>query len=158
MDTDLQQVLSRLVSIEQKLTVMNGKLDDLLDDYAEDETDENIKTVSSPDDFISEEEIRQNGQKVPYNKLQDKEQMRNFREFLSYVRMHEKEFTTKEYEFAGFADKNFSDIRISDNSRRILGTAYQKAYHRPWSFSFLRGYMFKWRNQVAWEWQDGTYD
>ena len=97
------------------------------------------------DDFVSEEDIISKGQKVPYNKITNDREIEEFREFISYVRSHEHEFQAKEFDYAGFADKNFSDVRLSDNSRRILGTAYAKLYKKPWNFNFIRGNMFKLR-------------
>jgi hypothetical protein len=110
------------------------------------------------DDFVSEEDIISKGQKVPYNKIVDDREIEEFREFITYVRTHEHEFASKEYDYAGFADKNFSDVRLSDNSRRILGTAYAKVYKRPWKFNFIRGNMFKLRGSIAWRWNDGSED
>ena len=149
------------------LVGMDKKLDDLLyeDEVASTPANrvpeyktEEINNVTQVSDFVTEEVIRQQGQKIPYNKLEGREQLIRFKEFLAYIRLNESKFTPKEFEFASYADKNFSDIRISDNSRRILGTAYQKAFRKPWEFKFVRGYMYKFDNQMAWQWEDGSLE
>lgn len=146
---------SMLVKIEE----IDKKVDQLLYEDVIEEPEQSFPTRKSDfNDFVDDPQIRQNGQKIPYNKLEGMDQIAKFRAFLSQVRMHEDKFSQKEYEFAGFADKNFSDIRISDNSRRILGTAYQRYYGKPWEFRFMRGYMYKWQGQMAWEWEDGSLD
>jgi hypothetical protein len=156
---------SRLTRIDEKLIAMDRKLDDLLDDYDEPASNDaperefgKTENVVQIDTFISDEEIRKQGQKIPYNKLEGREQVRKLKEFLAYIRLHEDKFSAKEFEFAGYADKNFGDIRISDNSRRILGTAYQRAFSKPWDLQFKRGYMFKFEEQKTWQWEDGTTD
>jgi hypothetical protein len=146
----IEMILKGIVS---KIENLETKVEELYNDFDEDE----YVSTAEKTRFISEDEIYKHGQKVPYNKLEGN-QVYEFRNFLSYVRMNEKKFTTKEFDYAGFADKNFSDIRISDNMRRILGQAYAKVYKEPWKFSFVRGYLFKWEGQKAWEWETGERD
>jgi len=157
-ETLLRQFMSKLDNIEHKV-------DEVLyeDDVSSNSRDDghfgrgnNRSTID--DDFVSEEDIISKGQKVPYNKITNDREIEEFREFISYVRSHEHEFSSKEYDYSGFADKNFSDVRLSDNSRRILGTAYAKLYKKPWNFNFIRGNMYKLRGSIAWRWQDGTED
>lgn len=156
----LERVENVVRSMLVKLDEVDKKIDELM--YEDEIESEKIMPTKSRmsefSEFVDEADIRKNGQKIPYNKLMGSEQISRFRGFLSYIRMHEDQFTDKEFEFASFADKNFSDIRISDNSRRILGTAFQKAYHKPWDFRFVRGYMYKYQGQMAWEWEDGSLD
>jgi hypothetical protein len=142
-----------------KIDNIDNKLDTLL---YEDEVDAGpqYRTSRNVDDgdFVSEEDIIAKGQKVPYNRIDDQQEIEEFRDFINYVRSHEKEFTQKEYDYSGFADKNFSDVRLSDNSRRVLGTAYSKVYRKPWAFNFVRGNMFKYKGSIAWRWSDGRED
>lgn len=132
------------------LNRLEKKVDDLLYDYDDDKEEEQHKVV--PDESIYER-----GQKVPYNKLEGS-QVQAFRSFLEYVRMNESLFSQKEVEYSGFADKNFSDIRISDNMRRMFETAYYRVYRKQWPFTFIRGYLYKLGTQKAWSWADGTKD
>ena len=67
-------------------------------------------------------------------------------------------FTSKERDYASFSDKSFSDIRLSDNTRRILGQAYMKVYRKEWDFHFERGLMHKYKQQIAWSWSNGERD
>jgi len=147
-----------------KLDTIEHKIDEVLYEDEVNEGNRGAAATSSfrdrvvDDDFVSEEDIISKGQKVPYNKIVEPNEVEEFREFISYVRSHEHEFQSKEFDYAGFADKNFSDVRLSDNSRRILGTAYAKVYKKPWKFSFIRGNMFKLRGSIAWRWADGSED
>lgn len=150
----LRRIESLLEGLVSKIDNLETKVEELYNDFEEDEY--NVK-VEEENRFISSDEIYQHGQKVPYNKIEGP-QIHKFRNFLAYIRMNEDKFTSKEFDFAGFADKNFSDIRISDNMRGILGEAYAKAYKTPWTFKFIRGYLYKWQGRKAWEWQDGTRD
>ena len=152
-DTKLDRIEMMLRKLDAKLDSLETKVDELYEDY-EDDTKER-QTLSNP--FVDEETTVKNGQKVPYNRL-DSDQVPKFRNFLSHVRMNEKAFTQKEIDYCGFADKTFSDIRISDNARRILGQAYQKAYGKPWSFTFVRGYLYKLDGNKCWRWSDGSID
>ena len=155
-----------------KLEEMDRKLDSIMNDYEDEEPLPDNVPAKAPlrtfggddvkqeeddfDEFISDDMIKTKGQKIPYNKIDDREQVRQFREFISYVRMNERKFTQQEIDAATFADKSFSDVHISDNSRRILGAAYQKAYGKPWKMTFIRGHMYKYQGQITWEWKDGT--
>jgi len=149
-DALLRQVLVKMDTID-------NKMDQLL--YEDDiDTDPRERTYRTDDGFVSENDIITKGQKVPYNRIDNEEDMNEFREFITYVRNHEHEFTQKEFDYAGFADKNFSDVRLSDNSRRVLGTAYAKLHKRQWDFNFVRGNMFKHKGSIAWRWSDGRED
>jgi len=150
----LSRIETMLKGLVSKIDSLEGKVDEL---YYEDDNDEYSTKTEPTNRFVEGDEIYKHGQKVPYNKLEGS-QTHEFRNFLSYVRMNEKKFTSKEYDYAGFADKNFSDIRISDNMRRILGQAYTKAYKEAWKFTFVRGYLYKWEGNKAWEWEDGSRD
>jgi len=149
MDAIIRQMLVKLDNID-------NKLDQLLyeDDIAEDQS----SRYRHNDDFISEEDIISKGQRVPYNRIDNPKEIDEFRNFIAYVRNHQKEFTSKEFDYAGFADKDFSDVRLSDNSRRVLGTAYAKVYKKPWNFNFVRGNMHKLQGSIAWRWSDGRQD
>jgi hypothetical protein len=153
-DDKLSRIETMLKGIVSKIDNLETKVDELYEDVDDNEF---VPKVEGTSRFISEDEIYKNGQKVPYNKLEG-DQVYEFKNFLSYIRMHEGKFTSKEYDYAGFADKNFSDTRISDNMRRILGQAYAKVYKEPWKFRFIRGYLYKWEGQKAWEWEDGSRD
>lgn len=154
--TKLERLENAVRSLVVKIEEIDKKVDELI--YEDDIAPEQAKITSDFRDFVDDHQIRSNGQKIPYNKLEGAGQIAKFRAFLSHIRMNEDKFSQKEFEFAGFADKNFSDIRISDNSRRILGTAFQRCYGKPWEFRFMRGYMYKWQGQMAWEWEDGSLD
>lgn len=138
-----------------KLEAMDKKLDDIL--YEDDIYNNKVpssKPVQYRDEPPTSDDLYKKGQKIPYNKIAGEDQLKEFREFLYYIRMNEDQFTQREFEFASYADKNFDDIRISDNSRRILAQAYQKAYHRQWPFKFERGYMYKYLGSIGWQWGD----
>lgn len=110
------------------------------------------------DRFIEEDEIYKHGQKIPYNRITDPNDMDKFRDFVAYVQLNEHMFSQKEIDYARFSDKNFSDIRLSDNTRRILGMAYNRVHKRQWAFNFERGVMHKYQGQIAWSWSDGSRD
>lgn len=148
-DNAIQRVENTLLRMNSRLISMERKIDMIL---YEDEYDEAGINVDNND---PDAEIKRFGQKMPYNRLDGIEQVERFRSFLHYVRMHESKFTPNEFKFAGYADKSFEDIRLSDNSRRILGSAYVKAYRKEWDFTFVRGFMYKYNNQIVWEWSDG---
>jgi len=143
-----------------RLDVMERKLQELLEDdyYEDDERPVSRRNESKENRFIDEDEIYKLGQKIPYNRITNENDMEGFREFVSYVRMHEDRFSAKEVDYSGFADKNFRDIRLSDNSRRILGQAYIKAYGKQWTFNFERGFMYKLHGQISWMWANGEKD
>lgn len=149
-DNGMQRIENALQRMNSKLISMERKIDMIL--YEEEYEEAGINVDNDP-----ENEIKRFGQKMPYNRLDGIEQVERFRSFLHYVRMHESKFTPQEFKFAGYADKTFEDVRISDNSRRILGTAYAKAYKRDFEvdFKFVRGFMYKYNNQIVWEWPDG---
>ena len=154
-DTVLRQMLA-------KMDTLDHKLDELL---YEDEVDSDPRVRGNSfkreesSEFVSEEDIVSKGQKVPYNRIDDDRDLDEFRRFLSHVQDNPREFTSKELDYVGFAaDKNFSDVRLSDNSRRILGTAYSKAFKKAWNFKFVRGNMYKLRGNIAWRWDDGKTD
>jgi len=151
-DHMMRQFLTKLDNMEHKLDQV------LYEDEISESTSKSYFRERAEDDFVSEEDIISKGQKVPYNKITNLEDIEEFRDFITYVRTHENEFGSKEFDYAGFADKNFSDVRLSDNSRRILGTAYAKMHKRPWNFRFIRGNMFKLRGSIAWRWSDGSQD
>lgn len=144
-----------------KMDSIDHKLDQLL---YEDDVDEaprgNTRYARDTDDFISEEDILNKGQKVAYNKIVDKNSVETFRQFIQYMLTHEHEFTTKEVDYARFKENNdrFSDVRLSDNHRRILGTAFAKTHGRAWDFPFIRGTMFKYQGSIVWRWTDGGVD
>jgi hypothetical protein len=147
----LEKLIQNLVG---KVTSLDKKVDEVLyedDSYVEEYNEPNRHRIDSDDD------IYKHGQKVPYNKLSGND-MYDFRDFIKYIRMHEHDFTEKEFDYAGFSDKNFRDVRISDNARRVLGNAYQKMYRKPMPFRWVRGYLYKLDGQNAWEWNDGTRD
>ncbi len=158
-DTMMRQFLSKLDVIEHKLDELLYE-DDVDNNHAFQRGATSNRSFSNDvsDDFVSEEDIISKGQRVPYNKITNDRDMDEFKSFIAYVRTHEHEFDAKTFDYAGFADKNFSDIRLSDNSRRILGTAYQKLHKKPWNFQFIRGSMFKLHGSIAWRWNDGSED
>jgi uncharacterized membrane protein YcgQ (UPF0703/DUF1980 family) len=157
-DTKLDRIEALLRSMILKIDNMDQKLIELIeDDYYEDNPRAS-KQTSFTDRFIDEDEIYKKGQKIPYNRITVEKDLNNFREFVSYIRMHEDKYSAKEVDYAGFSDKNFSDIRLSDNTRRILGQAYQRTYGSPWPFKFERGFMHKYLGQIAWSWADGSKD
>jgi hypothetical protein len=139
-----------LTALIKKVDRLETKVDDILNDY--DPEDNPPPKRESFDD-----EIYAKGDRVPYNRL-DGDQLTKFREFLAYVRMHEDQFSQKEIDYASFADKNFSDTRLSDNMKRILEQAYFRIYRKQWNFTFVKGYLFKWQGQKAWRWADGLED
>jgi hypothetical protein len=113
---------------------------------------------SSPkqSDFL-DDEIYTKGDRIPYLKLEG-ENVFEFREFISHIRMNSQNFTEREVDYASFADKNFKDIRISENAKRILQVAYFRLYREPWPFKFIKGYLHKMNGLKAWSWSDGTRD
>lgn len=153
----IEQVLR---SILTKMDDMDAKLQELLNDdyYEEPKTPAQVVSINTDNRFIDEEEIYQHGQRIPYNRIVGNDDMEVFRDFVMYIRLHERQFSAREIELAAFADKNFSDIRISDNTRRVLGQSYTRINKKAWPISFERGYMIKWKGQIAWEWADGTRD
>jgi hypothetical protein len=151
-DDRLDRIEELLNTLVHQVKAIETKVEDLYEyDDAEPERE------SETNRFIDENEIFKLGAKVPYNKLEGA-QVSSFRAFLSDVRMNEKRYTQKELENASFADKNFSDIRISDNMRRSLSQLYEKTYRKAWDFRFIRGYLCKYEGQKAWQWSDGSKD
>lgn len=146
-NTQFDRVEASIKEVRAELKRMDKKLDMLL--YDDD--------VEQPKE-LSEDDIYTKGQRVPYVKLTDDEQIHEFRGFLSYIRMNESFYTEREIEFASYADKTFDDIRLSENSKRILESAYFKTYKRNWPFKFIRGYLHKWNDQKGWSWADGKRD
>ena len=145
-ETMLKDVVKRLERIEHKM-----------DDFIYEDTDDEPVTNEDTTPFHNEDEIYTKGERVPYNKLSG-QQVTIFRDFLAYMRMHENDYSQKETDYASFADKNFRDIRLSDNMKRILETAYFRTYNKPWPFKFIKGYLYKWDGQKAWAWSDGSKD
>ena len=157
--TDLaKELLTQMGDIKRKLDSMDKKIDDLFEE--DDVSDIIVDSGVHFDDFVSEDAIYTKGRRVPYNRIIDSKEIDEFRSFITYIRLNERQFTQKEVDYAGFAEEKseFPDVRLSDNSRRILGAAYIKIYKKPWGFNFQRGNMHKYMNQIAWSWSDGTRD
>lgn len=91
-------------------------------------------------------------QRVPYNIIYKPKDLENFREFIYYVVSHRNDFTPVELEYAGYADKSFDDVRLSNNHMRILQGAYKKKNNRDWPYTTKTGYMYKYAETVYWEW------
>lgn len=142
MENTLVRISNRLISLERKVDAI------LYEDEEEEGAPPPVRNDSSTD-------VKRFGQKMPYNRLDGPEQLERFRKFLDYIRMNESKFTPQQYKFAAYANKSFEDIRISDNSRRILGEAWSRHYGSEWKFTFIRGFMFKLNNDIEWEWADG---
>lgn len=150
-----------------RLDGVDRKLQELLeDDYYDDEPKPSTRKPAPPvrneievtDRFIEEDEIYKLGQKIPYSRITDPDDMDAFRDFVLYVRTHENKFTAQEVDYAGFADKNFSDIRLADKTRRILSQAYMRLHKKQWEFKLERGTMHKYQGQIAWSWTNGERD
>jgi hypothetical protein len=158
----LNRIENLLRNMVSKMDAMDKKIDDLFDEDDPSFNSSDTSYTSEPkfEDFISEDIIYKKGRRIPYNKLIDRDEIADFRDMLKYILDNSDRFTEKEIDYAGFAAEKseFPDVRISDNSRRILGTAYQKIHRKPWNFNFQRGYMHKYLNQIAWSWSDGTKD
>jgi len=161
LNTQFEISEARMKRIEERLILMDKKLDQIL--YEEDIVDapkQNEKSNPQPkqnDPFIDEDEVYTRGQRVPYNKLVG-EQVYQFRDFLSHIRMNSSEYSEREVDYASFADKNFSDIRLSDNAKRILESAYFRTYKKQWPFLFIKGYLHKLNDEKRWSWSDGERD
>ena len=158
LETFFKEVFTRLDIIDRKLQEL------VEDDYYEDEKPAPISRATTrneidiSDRFIEEEEIYKLGQKIPYTRITDPVDLDAFREFIAYILMHEDRFTSQEVDYAGFSNKNFSDIRLADKTRRILSQAYFKLHKKQWDFKLERGIMHKWQGQIAWSWADGSRD
>lgn len=151
-EATMRRIEERLIrletSTENRLVRLETKIDELLNDY-EDETIDSSKD-------LPEDDLYTKGERVPYVKIIEDEQIREFRNFLSHIRMNESFYTEREIEFASYADKTFDDIRLSENSKRILESAYFKTFKRNWPFKFVRGYLHKFNGQKGWSWSDGS--
>jgi len=168
-DTVLMTITPRLNNIETMMHTVLKKLDQLLyeeeivpqQDEKTKQQDEKTKQQDTKqklnDPFVDDDEVYTRGQRVPYNKLVG-EQVYQFRDFLSHIRMNSSEYSEREVDYASFADKNFSDIRLSDNAKRILESAYFRTYRRQWPFAFIKGYLHKLNDEKRWSWSDGERD
>jgi len=163
LNTQFEISEARMKRIEERLILMDKKLDQIL--YEEDivetpkqnETSKVNAQTKLNDPFIDDDEVYTRGQRVPYNKLSG-EQVYQFRDFLSHIRMNSSEYSEREVDYASFADKNFSDIRLSDNAKRILESAYFRTYKKQWPFLFIKGYLHKLNDEKRWSWSDGERD
>jgi hypothetical protein len=162
MEALFKELAFKIDRIDKRMDDTDRKLQELLeDDYYDPEpqpSTQRKRNEQETERFIEEEEIYRLGQKIPYSRITDPNDMDAFRDFIAYIRMHEDKFTTQEVDYAGFADKNFSDIRLADKTRRILGQAYMKMHRKQWPFKLERGHMHKYLGQIAWSWADGTKD
>lgn len=173
MEALFKELSGKIDGLDKKLTARlddtDKKLQELVDDeYYHDDEDDKPKQTTVPrrnevapidiTDFIDEDEIYKLGQRVPYSRIKDSSDLEAFRKFITYVRMHEDQFTSEEVDYAGFSDKTFSDVRLADKARRILGRAYLRMYKKQWPFKFERGFMHKYQGQFAWSWLDGSRD
>ena len=150
----LNEILTRLDKID-------NKMQELLEEefYEEAKPRPSKETQVTDFEFVTDDDIRKYGNRIPYNRIDSENDKQIFRNFCNYIIMNEGQFTKKENDYAGYAaEKDFSDIRLSDNSRRVLGTAYQRTHKKQWSIMFVRGSMIKYRNQIAWTWADGRDD
>ena len=119
--------------------------------------DDIVSEEPKPKSDFRDDDIYKNGQRVPYNKL-NSGQMEEFKKFLYHIRMNSANYSEREVDYASFSDKDFEDIRLSDNSKRILQGAYLRTYKRDWPFKFIPGYLHKLGNEKGWSWSDGTRD
>ena len=146
--------------VEQMFNVLMKRMDKLEAEVKdlpyEDETPKVNPQPKQPDPFLNPE-IYTRGQRVPYSKIVG-EQVYKFRDFLSHIRMNSADYSEREVDYASFADKNFDDVRLSDNSKRILQSAYNRTYGRDWPFTFIKGYLHKLGDDKAWSWEDGVRD
>ena len=149
-------ITPRLNSLETKMDLVLKKLDQLL--YEEEVIPPQPKPQpqQNPDPFMNPE-IYTRGQRVPYSKIVG-DQVEDFRKFLYEIRMNSSNYSEREVDYASFSDKNFSDIRLSDNSKRILEGAYFRTYNRNWPFTFIKGYLHKLGDDKGWSWEDGSWD
>jgi hypothetical protein len=97
-----------------------------------------------PDEEISmEERIKQYGQKVPYNLINDPVEVVKFKEFLYESKKNGGQLNQLERDLLDIADKNFDDIRLSSKHLSVLKTIHQKLFGRIWPFKYKQGYMYK---------------
>lgn len=136
------------IELKNQLDRIERKLDDALWDDDEDDT----SPSQEERDAITEEEIKRHGERIPYNLIDDAASLTKFREFIYYIKKNQRDFNSLEYQYAGYSDKTFKDVRLSDNAYRILSNAYMKTYHRDWGIKITKGYMYKYQGRILWEW------
>ncbi len=164
-DTVLMTITPRLHGLETMIALVLKnqemifkKLDQLLyeEEVIPQQPKMNTQQQQNPDPFLNPE-IYTRGQRVPYSKIVG-DQVYKFRDFLSHIRMNSSDYSDREVDYASFADKNFDDVRLSDNSKRILQGAYHRTYGKDWPFTFIKGYLHKLGDDKAWSWEDGVRD
>ena len=136
--SEMQIMRNQLERIENKLERA------LYEDDQEDRYDHHV--------VYTEEQIKANGQRVAYNRITDPRDVVAFKNFVYFIRKNPGSFSKKEIDYAGFADKAFNDIRLSDNHVRILSGTYMRLNGTDWPWEMTKGYMYKYNDQIAWEW------
>jgi len=146
--------VDHLAEIRDQLNRIESKIDKLEESLYEDDDKETSfdSTYAITDDLISDHDIKTYGERVPYNLIEAGESVTRFRDFIYYVKKNKHEFNNLEYEYAGYSDKTFKDVRISDNTYRILSNAYIKANGKDWDLKVTKGYMYKYQGKIIWEW------
>ena len=137
--TDLWNNISqRLDQLETKINKMAAQIEAIYND------DPPAGSGFVGDELPAVERIKKYGQRIPYNLLDDPNEMARFKTFLFDAKRNGRSFLTDtERELLDIADKNFDDIRLSSKHLSVLRSINQKLFRRDWPFRFKQGYMYK---------------
>ena len=159
----LKQILSRLDILDQEQNEIKRMVSEIYKLDMEDMEEDIMQPRNEPEVWnnygqqYDEETIKRLGVRVPYNKIEDPQDVTRFKEFIYKAKSSYKTLSPDELKWISAADKNFDDIRLSDKHISLLQDIYPKIYGgKQWPFRSKPGYMFKYPNiatgQIAWDW------
>lgn len=144
-------------AVFEKLQVMDKRLAKMEKQINEIYFDDEQQTSDAPEPSNSNlvQEVKQFGNKIPYNLISDVVDVEKFKEFLYFAKSNNSKLSDFELEYVDRADKNFGDIRLSSRHLQILKGVYNTLYNKPWPFKYKMGYMYKLEPyELVWEWFD----
>lgn len=156
--TDLaKEVLIKLDAIEKRLMRIDKRVEEIyLDEDLPETKTSNVEQIEEPWEEVDAETaqtIKNLGQHIAYNLINNPKEVMAFREFIYEAKKNHRLLTPNELEYIDYADKNFEDIRLSRKHLQILQVAYQKIYNKPWPFNVVRGYLYKLEGYpLIWQW------
>jgi hypothetical protein len=155
--------LDLLKSIDLKLDLMSVKIEEMAKQIESLYYDEDPPAPEEPKILSGERPsasyIMRYGVKIPYNIIDDPDEVAQFKEFIYQAKVNFRLLNEEELKWIDVADKDFSDIRLSRKHLSILQGIYPKIMNTSWPFHNKLGYMYKLgdRNKgemehITWQW------
>jgi hypothetical protein len=147
-----REIFMKLEQMERVQNKIAKQVEEMYNDFEDVAPRDNVTQVEEPWDSYPDETVKKLGQRIAYNLMDSPNDVSGFRDFIYQAKTHPRLFNDIELKYIDIADKNFDDIRLSRKHLGILQAAYPKAYPgKIWPFKVRQGYMYKYGNQMVWE-------